>query len=174
MRLTSRAGPRRAAQTRRCSRVSPSCAARVHRPLLTTPRLRAEHERDSTDRPDRSPRSKIDFYDREIARAQRDAGVPAWPHHARFDGVSARIFDPVSVVTRLFLVEPGIARRVLARVVGVEIDEAPVDLPISDFEDVAPATGSVLRNVGAPRPIAVLAVNSCPHRQRGLRLKKSS
>jgi hypothetical protein len=26
--------------------------------LLTMPRLRAEHERDSTDRPDRSPRSK--------------------------------------------------------------------------------------------------------------------
>ena len=62
------------------------------------------------------------------------------------------------IATRLFLVEPGIARRVFARIVGVEIDEAPVDLPISDFEDVAPTTGCVLRNVGTPRPIAVHAV----------------
>jgi hypothetical protein len=36
-----------------------------------------------------------------------------------------------------------------------------VDLPIADFEHVTPATGSVLRNVGTPRPIAVLAV-TCP------------
>src|ERR1700752_369552 len=77
----------------------------------------------------------------------------------RFDWVSTRSYDRGSVAaTRLFLVEPGIARRVFARVVGVEIDEAPVDLPISDFEDVAPTTGSVLRNVGGPRPIAMLAV----------------
>ena len=62
------------------------------------------------------------------------------------------------IATRLFLLEPGIARRVFARVVGVEIDEAPVDLPVSDFEHVAPATGSVLRNVRTPRPIAVPAV----------------
>ena len=100
---------------------------------------------------------KIDFYDREIARAQRDA-VGAWPHHARFDGVIARIFDPVSIGERLFFVEPGIARRIFARVVGVQIDEAAVDLPISDFEDIAPATGPVLWNVGTPGPIAVLAV----------------
>ena len=64
----------------------------------------------------------------------------------------------VQLPRALFLVEPGIVRRVFARVVGVEIDEAPVDVPIADFEHVAPATGSVLRNVGTPRPIAVLAV----------------
>jgi len=79
------------------------------------------------------------------------------PVAEKTDGITTRSYDRGSVATRL-LVEPGIARRIFARVVGVEIDEAPVDLPITDFEDVAPATGSVLWNVSTPRPIAVLAV----------------
>jgi hypothetical protein len=83
---------------------------------------------------------KIDLCDREIAQLN----------------ATSALRHPIA--TRLFLVEPGIARRVFARIVGVEIDETTVDLPISDFEDVAPTTGCVLWNVRAPRPIAVLAV----------------
>src|ERR1700722_15967968 len=58
----------------------------------------------------------------------------------------------------LFLIEPGVARGVFARVIRVEIDEAPLDLPVANFEHVAPASGAMLRNVGPPLPVPVLAV----------------
>src|SRR5262249_28176728 len=53
--------------------------------------------------------------------------------------------------------QPGITRGVLAGVVGVEIDEAALDLPVADLEDVAPAAGTPFRHAGAPWPIAMLA-----------------
>src|SRR5580693_5348684 len=44
-----------------------------------------------------------------------------------------------------FRLEPRIPGRVLRAVVGVEVDEAALDLPVADFEDVAPAAGRPLR-----------------------------
>ena len=54
--------------------------------------------------------------------------------------------------------DPGIAGGVLAGVVGVEIDEAALDLPVADLEHVAPAAGAPFRHAGAPRPVLVLAM----------------
>src|ERR1700760_4339705 len=54
--------------------------------------------------------------------------------------------------------QPWVARGVLAGVVGVEVDEAALDLPVADLEDVAPATRAPFRHAGAPRAVLVLAV----------------
>src|SRR5579863_7800637 len=62
------------------------------------------------------------------------------------------------VVLRLFLVQPGVTRGVLAGVVRIEIDEATLDLPIADFEDVAPAAREMLGRIGAPWPVLMFAV----------------
>src|SRR6266516_6263914 len=54
--------------------------------------------------------------------------------------------------------EPGVAGGVVAGVVGVEVDEAALDLPVADLEDVAPATRSPFGGAGAPGAVGVLAV----------------
>src|SRR5262245_34143337 len=61
--------------------------------------------------------------------------------------------------------EPGVARGVLAGVVGVEVDEAALDLPVADLEHVAPAAGAVLGVPGPPGPVLVLAVAGPLHGQ---------
>src|SRR5262249_38543720 len=54
--------------------------------------------------------------------------------------------------------EPGIALGVLRGVVGIEIDEHALDLPVADLEDIAPAAGGPVGDAGAPGAVAVLAV----------------
>src|ERR1700675_2683717 len=54
--------------------------------------------------------------------------------------------------------QPGVARGIGAGIVGVEIDEAALDLPIANLEHVAPAPGAVLGDAGAPLAVLVLAV----------------
>src|ERR1700681_4082043 len=63
-----------------------------------------------------------------------------------------------SSTARLAAVQPGVAGGVLARVVRVEIDEAPLDLPVADLEYVTPAPGRRLGNAGPPRAVLVLSV----------------
>src|SRR5580704_1114721 len=64
----------------------------------------------------------------------------------------------VTVVQALLVLQPRIPRRVLSGVVGIEIDEAPLNLPVANLEHVAPAPGAVLRRTGAPRPVAMLTL----------------
>ena len=73
----------------------------------------------------------------------------------------------------LLLRDPGIAGGVLARVVGVEVDEAALDEEVADLEHVAPATRAPLRHAGAPRAVLVLAVGWCP-RRRSCRCRRRS
>src|SRR6516165_12807489 len=54
--------------------------------------------------------------------------------------------------------EPRVPGGVPASVIGVEVDEAPLDQPVTDLEDVAPATGAPLWDSCAPRTVLVLAV----------------
>src|SRR3954468_18661857 len=54
--------------------------------------------------------------------------------------------------------QPRVALRVLAGVVGIEVDEAALDLEVADLEYVAPASRGPVRHAGAPRAVAVLAV----------------
>ena len=61
---------------------------------------------------------------------------------------------------RLLVGEPGVARVVAAGVVGIEIDEAALDLPVADLEHVAPAAGTMFGHAGAPGPVATLAVRA--------------
>src|ERR1700733_2317510 len=58
----------------------------------------------------------------------------------------------------LDLGEPRIPSRVLAGVVGIQVDEAALDLPVADLEHVAPPPGAPLRHASAPGAILVLAV----------------
>src|SRR5690348_18356553 len=52
--------------------------------------------------------------------------------------------------------QPGVTVLVGARVVGVEVDEAALDLEVADLEHVAPASRAPLRHPGPPRPVVVL------------------
>src|SRR5882672_48811 len=54
--------------------------------------------------------------------------------------------------------KPRIARRVLAGVIGVEIDEAALDQPVANLEHVAPAPRAPRGHIGAPRAVAMFAV----------------
>src|SRR3954454_6005122 len=54
--------------------------------------------------------------------------------------------------------QPWVAALVASGVVGVEVDEAALDLEVADLEDVAPAPGAPLRYARAPRPVLVLTV----------------
>src|SRR3954453_2914194 len=54
--------------------------------------------------------------------------------------------------------QPRVALRVLAGVVGIEVDEAALDLEVADLEYVAPASRGPVRHAGAPRAVAGLAV----------------
>src|ERR1700729_4073226 len=54
--------------------------------------------------------------------------------------------------------QPRVARRVLAGVVGVQVDEAALDLPVADLEHVAPPARAPVGDAGAPGPVLVLAV----------------
>src|SRR3954451_9435478 len=54
--------------------------------------------------------------------------------------------------------EPRVTVPVGARVVGVEVDEAALDLEVADLEHVAPAAGAPFGHARAPRPVLVLAV----------------
>src|SRR5205807_922161 len=73
---------------------------------------------------------------------------------------SERLHDPLaSLIRRAYVAgEPRIARRVLAGVVGIEVDEAAVDLPVADLEHVTPPPCAPLGHPGTPRPVAMLAV----------------
>src|SRR5690348_9894075 len=59
---------------------------------------------------------------------------------------------------RLAAGEPGIALGVLGRVVRIQVDETPLDLPVADLEHVAPPAGRPLGHPGPPGAVAVLAV----------------
>src|SRR5258705_4861600 len=54
--------------------------------------------------------------------------------------------------------QPRIPVGVLGRVVRVQVDEAALDLPVADLEDVAPPAGRPLGNPGPPGAVPVLAV----------------
>src|SRR3954467_8953889 len=54
--------------------------------------------------------------------------------------------------------QPWVAALVASRVVGVEVDEAALDLEVADLEDVAPASGAPFWDARAPRAVLVLAV----------------
>src|ERR1700730_743992 len=55
-------------------------------------------------------------------------------------------------------VQPWIALGVLACVVGVEVDEAALDLPVANLEDIAPAAGTPFGHPGPPWSVTVLSV----------------
>src|SRR5580765_4836854 len=57
-----------------------------------------------------------------------------------------------------FVLEPRVAVSVPAGIVGIEVDEAAMDLPIADLEHVAPAAGAPLGNARTPGAVVVLAV----------------
>src|SRR6185437_12797804 len=54
--------------------------------------------------------------------------------------------------------QPRVPLGVLGRIVRVQVDEAPLDLPVADFEHVAPPAGRPLGYPGPPGAVAVLAV----------------
>src|SRR6516225_12387508 len=54
--------------------------------------------------------------------------------------------------------QPRIPFGVLARVVRIQVDEAALDLPVADLEDVAPPAGRPLGDPGPPGAVPVLAV----------------
>src|SRR3954471_17453980 len=54
--------------------------------------------------------------------------------------------------------QPWVAALIASRVVGVEVDEAALDLKVADLEDVAPAPGAPLWHARAPWPVLMLAV----------------
>src|SRR5713101_8554651 len=56
------------------------------------------------------------------------------------------------------VLQPGVAFGVPSCVVGIEIDEDSLDLPVTDLEHVAPPAGPPLRHAGSPRAILVLPV----------------
>src|SRR6266700_795419 len=53
--------------------------------------------------------------------------------------------------------EPGVAGGVVAGIVGVEVNEAALDLPVADLEDVAPAARAPFGVAGAPGAVGVFA-----------------
>src|SRR3954470_18690589 len=69
-------------------------------------------------------------------------------------GAHARRFAPFTSLPS----EPRVARRVAARVVRIEIDEAALDLEVADLEHVAPAARGPVRHARTPRAVLVLAV----------------
>src|SRR6185503_7894708 len=70
----------------------------------------------------------------------------------------SRRHDRASVITASTFGEPRVALGVSAGVVGIQVDEAALDLPVTDLEHVAPPAGAGLGHPGAPRAVAVLAV----------------
>src|SRR5271165_1998303 len=93
----------------------------------------------------------------------------------RFSSISSQLlfFEAAAKVgPSLFFVEPGISRRVFSGVVGVEIDEDPLNPPIADLKDIAPAAGSMIGNAGAPGTVAVLAV-ARPFRDEDILARKN-
>src|SRR5882762_8945059 len=54
--------------------------------------------------------------------------------------------------------QPRVPLGVLGRVIRVQVDEAALDLPVADLEDVAPPAGRPLGNPGPPGAVPVLAV----------------
>ncbi|HYZ56312.1 MAG TPA: hypothetical protein VE733_22815 [Streptosporangiaceae bacterium] len=63
-----------------------------------------------------------------------------------------------SAVTSVPAVEPQVTGRVPSGVVGIEVDEYPLNQPVADLEYVAPPSGAPFRDAGAPWPVAVLTV----------------
>src|SRR5215469_13872561 len=58
----------------------------------------------------------------------------------------------------LFYFQPWVPARVLTRVVRVEVDEHPLDFPISDLKNVAPSSSTPLRDASPPRAILMFSV----------------
>src|SRR5216683_385039 len=54
--------------------------------------------------------------------------------------------------------EPWVALSVLGCVIGVKVDEAALDLPVADLEDVAPSASAPLGDPGPPGSVTVLTV----------------
>src|ERR1700761_9354723 len=102
-----------------------------------------------------------------MARAPRQlpfnssAGRPAMPPFLCWMPLPVRPrrrTRPLAAGRALLGLEPRVPRGVPASVVGVEVDEAPLNQPVTDLEDVAPAAGAPLGDSCAPRTILVLAV----------------
>src|SRR5712671_2284260 len=108
------------------------------------------------------------------AASTSDAGRPQTPPAAR-EG-TARVSDarspregpgapadasPGSRASALR--QPGIPCCVASGIVGVQVDEAPLDQKVSDLEDVAPPAGAPFRHAGAPGPVRVLPVAGALH-----------
>src|ERR1700693_345410 len=93
----------------------------------------------------------------------------------RFSSISSQrlIFEAAPKVgPSLFIVEPGISRRVFSGVVGVEIDKDPLNLPIADLKDIAPAAGAMIGNASAPGTVAMLTV-ARPFRDEDILARKN-
>src|SRR6185437_10139811 len=73
------------------------------------------------------------------------------------DGMTTHIPPALPAPSHLLL-QPGIAVCIFAGIVGIEVNEDALDLPVADFEHVAPTTGRPLRRSGTPGAIAMLAV----------------
>src|SRR6185436_10033457 len=54
--------------------------------------------------------------------------------------------------------QPRVAGGVLSRIVGIEVDEHALDLPVADLEHVAPPPGTGLGITRPPRPVLMFAV----------------
>src|SRR5262245_10396014 len=74
---------------------------------------------------------------------------PLTGHHPRRDPVGS---------PALPVLEPRVAPGVLPGVIGVEVDEDPLDEEVADLEHVAPAAGAPLGHPGPPGTVAVLAM----------------
>src|SRR5260370_35279561 len=59
--------------------------------------------------------------------------------------------------------QPGIPCCIVSGVVGVQVDEAPLDQEVPDLEDVAPPAGAPFRHAGPPGPVLVLPVAGALH-----------
>src|SRR4051812_22049640 len=81
-----------------------------------------------------------------------DLQRPTWRHRHR--GTLDRLGAKMIIRRR----QPRVSGGVLAGVVRVEVDEDPLDLPVTDLEHVAPAPGTPLRYTGPPGPVLVLSV----------------
>src|SRR5260370_2989470 len=66
--------------------------------------------------------------------------------------------------------QPGIPCCIVSGVVGVQVDEAPLDQEVPDLEDVAPPAGAPFRHAGPPGPVLVLPV-ACALHDAGVRAR---
>src|SRR6476646_7474348 len=91
---------------------------------------------------------------RSARSSTRSAAHSRWP--------TERCWSRLGVASRAYRLgpfgQPRVSLGVLARVIGVEVDEAALNLPVADLEHVAPAPRLPLGQAGPPRPVAVLAV----------------